>query len=56
MNSVKTYTLFTDHDVYLFKEGRHYKLYGKFGAHSVEKDGVKEFISRFGHPMLKKFL
>ncbi|WP_223607670.1 1,4-alpha-glucan branching protein GlgB [Chryseobacterium sp. OSA05B] len=41
MNSVKTYTLFTDHDVYLFKEGRHYKLYGKFGAHSVEKDGVK---------------
>jgi 1,4-alpha-glucan branching enzyme len=37
MNSVKTYTLFTDHDVYLFKEGRHYKLYGKFGAHSAEK-------------------
>ncbi|MEN5307513.1 1,4-alpha-glucan branching protein GlgB [Chryseobacterium cucumeris] len=41
MNSVKTYTLFTDHDVYLFKEGRHYKLYGKFGAHSAEKEGVK---------------
>jgi 1,4-alpha-glucan branching enzyme len=41
MNSVKTYTLFTDHDIYLFKEGKHYKLYDKFGAHSVEKDGVK---------------
>ncbi|WP_415327494.1 1,4-alpha-glucan branching protein GlgB [Chryseobacterium sp. MMS23-Vi53] len=41
MNSVKTYTLFTDQDIYLFKEGRHYKLYDKFGAHSVEKDGIK---------------
>jgi len=40
MNSVKTYTLFTEHDIYLFKEGRHYKLYDKFGAHSAEKDGV----------------
>ncbi|WP_307462353.1 1,4-alpha-glucan branching protein GlgB [Chryseobacterium sp. SORGH_AS_0447] len=41
MNSVKTYTLFTDQDIYLFKEGKHYKLYDKFGAHSVEKDGVQ---------------
>ncbi|WP_295212379.1 1,4-alpha-glucan branching protein GlgB [uncultured Chryseobacterium sp.] len=41
MNSVKTYTLFTDQDIYLFKEGRHYKLYDKFGAHSAEKDGVQ---------------
>ncbi|MDR6404313.1 1,4-alpha-glucan branching enzyme [Chryseobacterium ginsenosidimutans] len=40
MNSVKTYTLFTEHDIYLFKEGRHYKLYDKFGAHSAEKEGV----------------
>lgn len=41
MNSVKTYTLFTDHDIYLFKEGKHYKLYDKFGAHSAEKDGIQ---------------
>ena len=41
MNSVKTYTLFTDQDIYLFREGKHYKLYDKFGAHSVEKDGVE---------------
>ncbi|WP_295223269.1 1,4-alpha-glucan branching protein GlgB [uncultured Chryseobacterium sp.] len=41
MNSVKTYTLFTDQDIYLFKEGKHYKLYDKFGAHSAEKDGVQ---------------
>lgn len=41
MNSVKTYTLFTDHDIYLFREGKHYRLYEKFGAHSVEKDGIQ---------------
>ncbi|WP_080780711.1 1,4-alpha-glucan branching protein GlgB [Chryseobacterium phocaeense] len=54
MNSVKTYTLFTDHDVYLFKEGRHYKLYGKFGAHSVEKDGLKGVYFSVWAPNAKK--
>ncbi|WP_185117556.1 1,4-alpha-glucan branching protein GlgB [Chryseobacterium sp. PMSZPI] len=54
MNSVKTYTLFTDHDVYLFKEGRHYKLYGKFGAHSVEKEGIKGVYFSVWAPNAKK--
>lgn len=54
MNSVKTYTLFNDHDVYLFKEGRHYKLYGKFGAHSAEKDGVKGVYFSVWAPNAKK--
>jgi len=54
MNSVKTYTLFTDHDVYLFKEGRHYKLYSKFGAHSAEKDGVKGIYFSVWAPNAKK--
>jgi len=54
MNSVKTYTLFTDHDVYLFKEGRHYKLYGKFGAHAAEKDGVKGVYFSVWAPNAKK--
>lgn len=54
MNSVKSYTLFTDHDVYLFKEGRHYKLYGKFGAHSAEKDGVKGVYFSVWAPNAKK--
>lgn len=54
MNSVKTYTLFTDHDVYLFKEGRHYKLYSKFGAHSVEKDGVQGVYFSVWAPNAKK--
>ncbi|MDN5481784.1 MAG: 1,4-alpha-glucan branching protein GlgB, partial [Chryseobacterium sp.] len=44
----------TDHDVYLFKEGRHYKLYGKFGAHSVEKDGVKGVYFSVWAPNAKK--
>lgn len=54
MNSVRTYTLFTDHDVYLFKEGRHYKLYGKFGAHSAEKDGIKGIYFSVWAPNAKK--
>lgn len=54
MNSVKTYTLFTDHDIYLFKEGKHYKLYDKFGAHSAEKDGVKGVYFSVWAPNAKK--
>ncbi|HEX9872846.1 MAG TPA: 1,4-alpha-glucan branching enzyme, partial [Deferrimonas sp.] len=29
-------SLLTDHDIYLFKEGRHYRLYEKFGSHPGE--------------------
>jgi len=54
MNSVKTYTLFTEHDVYLFKEGKHYKLYDKFGAHSVEKDGIQGVYFSVWAPNAKK--
>ncbi|WP_042721215.1 1,4-alpha-glucan branching protein GlgB [Flavobacterium sp. B17] len=54
MNSVKTYTLFTDHDIYLFKEGKHYKLYDKFGAHSVEKDGIEGIYFSVWAPNAKK--
>ena len=38
---VKPFSLFTDHDIYLFKEGKHFKLYEKFGSHEVEVDGLK---------------
>ncbi len=41
MQTVLPHSLFTDHDIYLFKEGNHYKLYEKFGAHSLEVDGVE---------------
>ena len=36
MPNVLPHSLFTDHDIYLFKEGNHYKLYEKFGAHSIK--------------------
>ncbi|WP_312175097.1 1,4-alpha-glucan branching protein GlgB [Chryseobacterium sp.] len=54
MNSVKTYTLFTDQDIYLFREGKHYKLYDKFGAHSAEKDGVPGVYFSVWAPNAKK--
>lgn len=40
MQSIKPYSLFTDEDVYLFREGKHYRLYEKFGSHSVNIEGV----------------
>lgn len=39
MEKVGYYSLFTEEDVYLFREGRHYRLYEKFGSHSVEVGG-----------------
>ncbi|WP_313500520.1 1,4-alpha-glucan branching protein GlgB [Kaistella carnis] len=41
MENVLSYSLFTEHDIYLFREGSHYKLYEKFGAHSVTVNGVE---------------
>lgn len=32
---------FTEHDIYLFKEGTHYRLYDKLGAHVMERNSVK---------------
>ncbi len=34
-------TLFTDHDMYLFREGSHYRLYEKMGSHMLERDGER---------------
>ncbi|MEM9990204.1 MAG: 1,4-alpha-glucan branching protein GlgB [Bacteroidota bacterium] len=34
------HTLFTDFDISLFKEGRHFRVYEKMGSHVVEVDGV----------------
>ena len=38
--SVEPYSRFTDFDVSLFRSGKHYKLYEKFGSHVVEYKGV----------------
>ncbi|WP_367174838.1 1,4-alpha-glucan branching protein GlgB [uncultured Chryseobacterium sp.] len=40
MSSVQPFSLFTEHDIYLFKEGKHFRLYDKFGSHSVENNGT----------------
>jgi 1,4-alpha-glucan branching enzyme len=34
-------SLFTDFDIYLFKEGNHFKLYEKFGSHLITIDKVQ---------------
>ncbi len=41
MGTVKPYSLFIDQDVYLFREGKHYRLYEKFGSHTLEHEGKK---------------
>jgi 1,4-alpha-glucan branching enzyme len=35
------FSLLTDHDIYLFKEGNHFRLYEKLGAHLVDRNGVR---------------
>lgn len=39
MNRTKPYSLFTDFDISLFRAGKHFKLYEKFGSHPIELDG-----------------
>ena len=36
----KGVSLLTEHDIYLFREGRHFRLYDKLGAHMHVADGV----------------
>ena len=41
MNNVKPHSLFTEFDIYLFKSGKHFRLYDKMGSHPMTLDGVK---------------
>ncbi|WP_303316662.1 1,4-alpha-glucan branching protein GlgB [Flavivirga abyssicola] len=41
MKPVKPYSLFTDFDINLFKAGKHYRLYEKFGSHITIIDGIE---------------
>jgi len=54
MQNVISHSLFTDHDIYLFREGNHYKLYEKFGAHSIEIDGVEGVYFSVWAPFAKE--
>ena len=40
MTNVITHSLFTDFDINLFKSGKHYRLYEKFGSHITSVNGV----------------
>lgn len=39
--TVHNATLFTDFDIYLFKEGNHFQLYNKLGSHIIEVEGTR---------------
>lgn len=39
MATVLTHSLFTELDIHLFREGKHYKLYEKLGSHPIMIDG-----------------
>jgi len=41
VGEVIKYSLITDYDVYLFKSGKHYRLYEKLGSHVLEVNGEK---------------
>lgn len=40
-NVISGISRFTEHDIYLFKEGNHFNLYDKLGSHSMTVDGVE---------------
>lgn len=40
VNAVETISRFTDFDIHLFRQGKHYKLYEKLGSHVMEVNGV----------------
>ncbi|MHA6697595.1 1,4-alpha-glucan branching protein GlgB [Chryseobacterium sp. A321] len=54
MGPVKVYSLFSDEDVYLFRQGKHYRLYEKFGAHTLEHEGKKGTYFAVWAPHAKK--
>ena len=41
LKPVEVYSRFTDYDIDLFKSGKHFRLYEKFGSHLVEHKNVK---------------
>ncbi len=41
MTAVKVHSLFSEFDINLFKAGKHFRLYEKFGSHVLTLDGVK---------------
>ena len=40
MGKQERFSLLTEHDIYLFKQGAHFRLYEKLGSHPGDNDGV----------------
>ena len=40
LNAVETISRFTDFDIHLFRQGKHFKLYEKLGSHVMDFKGV----------------
>jgi 1,4-alpha-glucan branching enzyme len=53
MHEVEPFSLFTEHDIYLFKEGQHFRLYEKFGSHEAELNGKKGIYFSVWAPFAK---
>ncbi len=47
-------SLFTDHDIYLFKEGNHFELYNKLGSHTITADGTEGIYFALWAPNAEK--
>lgn len=47
-------SLFTDMDIYIFKEGRHFRLYDKLGAHPMEHGGRRGTLFAVWAPNAEK--
>jgi len=45
---------FTDHDIYLFKQGTHFRLYDKLGSHRMNVDGTEGTYFGVWAPNAKK--
>ena len=40
-SGVRKFSLLSDYDIFLFKQGRHFRLYEKLGPHHLNADGVE---------------
>ncbi len=41
MKKVQAFSLFSEYDIFLFRSGKHSRLYEKFGAHPIDVDDVR---------------
>ena len=54
MSSVIPHSLFTEYDIFLFKQGKHYKLFNLLGSHALDLDGVKGVYFAVWAPSARK--